>query len=390
MKSEEEGMSMRQLFNRQRVSLATALVLLLGVVAPGLVPAFVSAAAITERSIALSNSSISATNVTYEVNFTSVSGAGAFVVDFCSNTPVIGQECTAPTGFDATAAASTTSGFTDVSDIAANTVVVVGTIAATTPISVEITGITNPSTVGPMYARILTYASDTHADGYVDDNPDNVGAPIDDGSVAISITNTIGVSGAVLESMLFCISGSAIDADCTNTTSPVLTLGETVGATQALVPTAVSTGNVYTQISTNAVGGAIIRLKSTAADCGGLLRAGAPTACDIAPALNTGITAGQAKFGVLTATATNTPATDAAGVLQPVTGSGYNDTTYALNYDENDTTGVTSIYGDPFLDTDDAPANNKNMELTFGASVSNQTPAGLYSTNLSMIATGKF
>jgi hypothetical protein len=30
------------------------------------------------------------------------------------------------------------------------------------------------------------------------------------------------------------------------------------------------------------------------------------------------------------------------------------------------------------------------MALTFGASVSNDTPAGLYATDLSLIATGKF
>lgn len=389
MKSEEEGMNIFKFVNRQTTSLVAAIVLLLGIVAPGLVPAFVSAAAVTQRSIQLTNPSISATNVTYEVNFTSVGGAGAFVIDFCSNSPVIGQACTPPLGFNAESAASTTSGFTDVEGDT-STVVVTGTIAATTAISVELTGITNPSTAGPLYARILTYTDDEDANGYVDTNPGAEGAPIDTGSVAISITNTIGVSGAVLESMLFCISGSAIEEDCTATTSPVLELGETVGATKALISTALSTGNVFTQISTNAVGGAVVRLKSNAAGCGGLLRAGAPAACDIAPALDDGITAGQAKFGVLTAAATDTPDTDASGALQPVTGSGYNNSTYALNYDDEDETGVTSIYGDPFLDTNNAPANNKNMQLTFGASVSNQTPAGLYSANLSMIATGKF
>jgi hypothetical protein len=383
-------MNLIKFVNRQTASLMAAIVMLLGVVSPALVPAFVSAAAVTQRSIQLSNSSVSATGVTYQVNFKSVAGAGAFVVDFCSNSPVIGQTCTAPAGMTVAAAASTTSGFTTVDDLAANTVRVTGTIAATTDISVELTGITNPSAAGPVYARILTYANATNADGYTAVNPAVVGPVVDSGSVAISITDTIGVSGAVLESMLFCISGSVIGEDCTGTSSPVLALGETVGATKALVPTAVSTGSVYAQISTNAVGGAVIRLKSNAIGCGGLLRAGATGACDILPALNAGIIPGEAKFGVLTNDAAATPDTDASGVLQPVSGSGYNNDTYALNYDEEEETGVTSLYGDPFLDTDDGPVNNQNMQLTFGASVSNQTPAGQYSANLSMIATGKF
>jgi hypothetical protein len=73
-----------------------------------------------------------------------------------------------------------------------------------------------------------------------------------------------------------------------------------------------------------------------------------------------------------------------------VSGSGYNATTYAFNYVGTNLSGVTSTLGDPFLDTAGAPVNNQNMQLTFGATVTNATPAGNYSTSLSMIATGKF
>lgn len=56
----------------------------------------------------------------------------------------------------------------------------------------------------------------------------------------------------------------------------------------------------------------------------------------------------------------------------------------------NPASGVTSTYGDQFLTTSGAPALNKNMTLTFGASAANNTPAGSYSADLSLIATGKF
>lgn len=374
-------------FNRQAGYIVAAAALLFAT----FVPSLVFAAQVTERSIELSSSSKSALNVTYGVKFTSVDAAGAFVIDFCSNSPVIGEPCTAPTNFDVTDAASTTSGFTGVADLDANTVRVTGTIGTNDPVEVDITGIDNPSVAGPLYARIVTYASEAHANGYTSEDLDVVGAPIDDGGLAISITDTVGVSGAVLESMIFCIAGQTISANCdlTGNTAPTVKLGETVGDGVALVSSALSTGSVYTQISTNAASGAVVRLKSNATNCGGLLRAGAPTACDIAPALTTGVAAGEAKFGVR-AIATADTGSNPSGTFQAVAASGYNDTTYALNYVAGNATGVTSTYGDPFLDTNDAPLNNKNMQLTFGASVTNTTPAGLYSADLSLVATGKF
>ena len=355
-------------------------------------PAMVSAAQVTVRSVELSNSSVSSTNVSYGVNFTTVASAGAFVVDFCSNTPLIGQACTAPTGFTAAGATTATPSFS-IDSATATRVVVDGTLAATTEISVVIGGITNPSTAGPLYARIVTFDNATNAAA---STPQVLGSgAVDEGGVAISITDTIGVSGTVLETLTFCVAGAEIDADCQNITEdPVLELGETVGDVVALTPNVVSEGSIYTQVSTNAAGGVVVRLKSNADDCGGLLRAGAaPGTCDIAPALNTDITGGadEAKFGVKTATATaTTGVSNASGTLVPVTGSFYNNTTYALNYVDGDATGITSTFGDPFLDTDDAPANNQNMELTFGATVNNNTPAGTYSADLSLIAVGKF
>ena len=352
-------------------------------------PAIVSAAQVTERSIELSNSSVSSTGVTYGLSFTSVGSAGAFVVDFCANTPLIGQECTAPAGFTSAAAATSTPNFS-INSATANRVVVEGAIAAETAVEVTLTGITNPSASGPLYARIVTYDTAVNAAA---STPQNLGTGAeDDGSVAISITDTIGVSGTVLETLTFCTSKTLVPDNCQTVTPPLIKLGEQVGDTFALSPGVVSDDNMFVQISTNASSGAVVRLKSNAVDCGGLLRAGAPTACDILPALNADIDpqANEAKFGVKTATATDTPSANANGALAPVSGSFYNPTTYALNYIEGNATGITSTFGDPFLDTANAPASGKNMEITFGATVSNNTPAGSYSTDLSMIAVGKF
>ena len=120
------------------------------------------------------------------------------------------------------------------------------------------------------------------------------------------------------------------------------------------------------------------------------MRAGDGEACDIAPALDQGIEAGQARFGVKIAAAADT-GVNPNGVLQAAADSFYVTTSrFSLNYVTGNGSGVTSVFGDPFLDTDGAPANGKNVALTFGASVANNTPAGLYSADLSLIAVGKF
>jgi len=342
-----------------------------------ILPSIVSAAQLTERSIELSSASASAPNVTYTVNFTATQSAGAVLIDFCSNSPLIGQACDSVPGFDLAGSETHTAVVTQAITAGATTV--------------TLNGVTNPSTVGPLYARIITYTDAAAAAGY---DPTEVSSQDadrkDEGGAAISITNTIGVSGAVLESMSFCVSGAAIADGCTGSiTPPTLKLGQQVGSAFALVPGVVSEGSIYTQISTNALSGAVVSLKSAAAGCGGLVRVGAAN-CDIAPALSSGIATNSptAKFGVKTTDATN--GTNGSGTYRPFGGSIYGTTAFALGFDEDEETGVTSPFGDKFLDTNGAPANNKNMQLTFGATVTNQTPAGLYSADLSLIATGKF
>jgi len=372
--------------SRQLGLFAAAGALLLALI----LPSIVSAAQLTERSIALSSSSVSATNVSYTVNFKPAGDAEAFVVDFCANTPLIGETCATPTGFSASAAAGTGVVAKDV-----NTLVITKSLVNGTPATQIITGINNPTLVGTMYARIVTYDTALNANDYLSEQAASEDTDrVDEGGAAISITNSIGVSGAVLESLTFCVSGqNNIGAGCVATsgslTAPTLKLGEAVGDQFALTPGTVSSGSIYTQLSTNASSGAVVSLKSSTIGCGGLLRFGADpaTQCDIKPAVTGDVTTASAKFGVKTSDATGVGA-GANGTLVP--SAGYSNATYALNWLIGDATGVTSTYGDPFLNTASKPANNQNMTLTFGASVTNDTPAGLYSADLSLIATGKF
>lgn len=360
-----------------------------------LAPALVSADTVTGRSIEMSSSSPSASAI-YNVKFTAKAEAGAFVVDFCKNSPLIGQSCTA-TGINATGADTTTSGFDATGS--SDSVVVVGAITASQDVSVELTGIVNPVATGQFYARIVTYDTEAHALTHTPDALET--GQVDEGSVALAITDTVGVSGSVLETLKFCVSKEVIAADCASTVTPVLVLGEetAVGSgVTALAQGKINEGVLYTQITTNAVNGAVVYLKNSTTDCGGLLRAGVAGAagCNIAPALNPGDGGGlsgldgTAKFGVKTADAAPATGVTANGLFQPVSTSWYNKDTYAMNFVSGNATGVTGAFGDPFLDTNNLPINNMGMALTFGATVGNNTPAGTYSADIGLIATGKF
>lgn len=379
---------------KRAIPLISAVGLLLATLAPGLLTATVSAGTVTSRSIQMSSATTSATAVVYTLNFTPVTtGAGAVILDFCSNSPIYGNSCTAPTGFSATGV-TTTTGSTTVSTLAANTIKIVPTSSYTTSaVSVNLTGITNPSTAGQFYARIVTFDTSAHAGSYTATGA-NTGKS-DDGGVALSAVQNIAVTASVQESLAFCVSGSdtsvAGQANCGGTmTAPQLKLGTAIGTTNVIDSSAVYTGTAYTQISTNAASGATVYMKSDATSCGGMLRTGAPGACNIGPA-TADITAGQALFGVKTglATATSTSGAAAPSGTYQATNS-YSNTSYLMNYTAGNSAGVTGPYGDAILNTATGPVNNKNMPLIFGVSASPSTPAGNYYANISLIATATF
>src|SRR6478735_8199180 len=109
--------SLGVLVDRKARYIAAAVAILLAMI----LPALVSAAQITSRSVVLSSSSANADDVTYQVKFTPPAAGSAFVVDFCQESPLVGSACTTPAGFTAASADSATTNFTDVSALDANT-----------------------------------------------------------------------------------------------------------------------------------------------------------------------------------------------------------------------------------------------------------------------------
>lgn len=349
-----------------------------------LVPAnMASAAQVTSRSVELSSSAASAT-ANYLVSFTAPTAVQSIVMDFCSDSPIIGATCTAPTGMSLTSATLTvgtnTTGWVKNSSTANNFQLKNTTTPTTAGASLNftITGATNPSTVGSFYARVYTYVSSTP--GYT--NATTLGTYADYGGFAMSTANTISISATVMETLTFCVSGAAPGTGCTSTTTPAVTLGH--GSPAVIDSTQVdnnsSTTPTYTQISTNAQSGAIVRLKNSNT-CGGLSSDGGTT-CAIPAAGATPITLTNTNggFGLYV-----NAGSGGTGTVTP--NANYNDGTsthYAMN-----TTNVTSAYGDA-IESSSAPVSSVNNQLTFAAISKATTPAGVYTATMTLIATGTF
>jgi hypothetical protein len=411
-------MKSSRLLDRRFGYTLASLGMLLGVVAPAAIPAFASADVLSSRSISMTSATAGATGVDYDIKFTapgSIAANGGIAIDFCTNSPLVGSACTHPT--------MTTNGATVSSVKFGGTSKSTGTLTATTNGSVSwattdaytggttfelvLSGVTNPAPAGTFYSRITTYANATDLGGYATGATPTVGSYADSGAVAMSATENVGVTAYVLESMTFCVSkgdvgdtsnASAVSttaapaANCGSVVAPSMTIGQASGAVTALSSSAISTGSVYAQLSTNANGGAIVNLKSDATSCGGLYLNGVADAahCNIAPQTTaaSSFTAGTPKFGIKVGSSTTASGGTANGTLAAA--GSYDSSNFYIDAASDNSTGVTSTYGSPLLTTGGTQSSDLNIPITFGASISPSTPAGKYGANLSMIATGTF
>jgi hypothetical protein len=302
----------------------------------------------------------------------------------------------------------------------------------------ELSNITNPSSittgsgttpVGTFYARIYTYQGNSYG-AYA--SPTNVansqspatGGVVDYGGIALSTANTITITARVQETLTFCVTKAdpttwTTSHDCSDpvvgnaTNYPALTLGHNSGTgALTLDPTVVDTAIIWTQLSTNANSGAVVNLRNSNNTCGGL-SADNNTTCAI-PAVPDGngatpgyqagpITAGTARFGVFADNSVND--LNPAGTLTPTPAYHDNahqtfptDVYYGMDTTTADGAGlipkttagsVKSTFGSTVASTS-APLSHIDMRYIFAAAASLTTPAGIYTANLSMVATGTF
>jgi hypothetical protein len=364
-------------------NLVAAILVTLGALVPALTP-FVSAAGqVQTRSIEMSDSTPSQTGVKYKVASTpATTSEDSLVIDFCDNSSIIGGSCTAPAGLDVSTATFTAgTGMTGWA-LGTNTASRVKltnstgtTLTASSAVDFELNGVTNPSATATFWARIYTFSGTTYGTYSAAATPGNY---VDYGGFALSTVSLINITATVMETLTFCVNKTAPGNACTTLTTPVnLTLGH--GTPQILDSTVADTDTAHMQVSTNALSGAAIRM-FTHNTCTGLSRDNGST-CPIPGSGGTPdpfTTINTAEFGLNVGTGSG-----GVGTITPT--APYST---AANYAMQ--AAVASTYGDKIADTAGTAAANVDSTLTFAAQANVTTPAGVYTANESLIATGTF
>lgn len=387
----------------------------------------------------------SGTAVTYRVSFTTSTTVGSMVIDFCRglDSPIVNDNCTAPTNMaynsgGASAVAPVTGNignwtpdFTVAGQLklAGN-----GTNDATPGAQVfDITFMRNPSTLGTFYARMYTYTG-TNYNGNSYSSVTSVGNFADYGGIALSTTQTITITARVQESLTFCVSNSdpttwttTNECDDPAVTTPAVVLGHGSAGEEVLDATQVDVANIFTQMTTNATNGAVINMRNSTTACAGVtaggLSADGGTTCAIPPVnggsnagaslLDTGLATNQAAFGLFVSNSINGP----SGIGSITANTKYHDSAHALA-DQNaaealgdpdtwygmDSTSATAASGGSYASYNGsvvglfgstvaactAPVYRANNLYQFAATAGPSTPAGIYTMNASLIATGTF
>jgi hypothetical protein len=179
-------------------------------------------AELPNRSVQLSSSRAGAT-ATYQLGF-DIPGAetlGSIQLQICANTPLIGDPCPPPAGFDiSTATLSAQSGETGFSILPAgtnaNTLVLsrAPAPASAGTVSYTLDGVINPSGTGSFYGRLQTFASNDAS------GPEN-----DQGGVALSISSAVNISATVPPFLLLCVGVIIPSFDCSTASGDYINFG---------------------------------------------------------------------------------------------------------------------------------------------------------------------
>ena len=369
-------------------------------------PATVGAAGqISSRSITLSSSAIS-TATNYKIKFTPVTTAQELIIDFCSNSPLVGDSCsfsssTVPTVGSLTSDVGTPSSVGSGSPV--HTIKVTGlTMTGGSPFTINISaGITNPSTPVTFYARILTYTTGNAANyapaNTTGNTPTTGSGNVDTGGIALSTASNIQINAKVFETMVFCV------FDTTCGTAPVLTLGDPTTGALSSSSAYINTTAQYT-LATNAGSGVAVTMTGqTLCRVTPLNFSNCPTGASASTITAIGNTAtavngghfGTEQFGTCagingsSALTAVSPYNDSGCPTTATTNGAYSGAvTFGFN-DSSSAGGTNNAAGSTILSSTGAvPSVTSNF--AFVANISATTEAGLYQSNLNLVATGTF
>jgi len=150
-------------------------------------------------------------------------------------------------------------------------------VAGTTGQSVtfDITNVTNPTSNGTFYGRIITYTDSIVAAAYAPGIP---GTLQDDGGIALSVANELTITARVQETLEFCVgtNDAGTNSNCTDISGTAIDLGVVDSAS----PTTSVSNAGLAMITTNAANGAAIYYKTEQDTASGKLKQAGETCID--------------------------------------------------------------------------------------------------------------
>ncbi len=335
--------------------------ILIVVLSFNLVPQFVWAGEITDRSLTVSSSAAGASGVNYSFNFSVPSSTviESFSAQICTTAY---DTCTTPAGFDVGSASllSQPTGFGDSSGWSADTsetgeLRMQNSTNSTSPDSaqaVTFENVNNPSdTNTTYYIRLTTYANADYT------------SEIDTGVVATSTAEQVELTGTVPPILTFCV-GTDISSDCASATGNSIDFG-TFSATSAASATSQMRAN------TNGGGGYAITVKGTTMTSG----------TNSIPALGaqTASSPGTSQFGM------NLRNNTTPDVGTDPTGSGIG--TYTANYGNQNE--FRFVSGDAVAQAAEE-TNSNTFTVSYIVNIEPKQAAGVYSTTMTYICTATF
>lgn len=293
--------------------------------------------------------------------------------------------CTAPTGLSlasATYGSETGSSLTftgiRAASTTANNIVITRSAAAITANAAVVTvfnNVVNPSTVGPFYVRITSYAT-----------TDASGSATDAGNVAAATANAIQLSGVMPETLLFC-TGMTVNVTCSTVTTGTISFGAEFSSST----TAYATSQMAA--STNAGSGYAITV------AGNTLKSGSATIPAIGATAKLPST-GTSEFGMnLAADSAATPVgagSPASAAITPASNGTTLKGAASAGYSTGGAVGAAQykfVTGDTVADSSNGglgATNGQVYTVTYMVDVAGLQTAGTYTTTLTYVCTPTF
>lgn len=316
------------------------------------------AAVLTNRSVKVSNSNVSAvTDHSFTFNVISTEAVGSILFEYCLS-PLASRPCDAPEGLSVSDASlevqSGITGFSIHSSTNTNRIVLTRAPEIVTPGTAHFlfSNVTNHNFAGTVFVRISLLAAD-----------DGNGTAIDSGTVAFSTARALTTTAYVPPILIFC-AGITVSIDCSSTQGSFLDLGEFDHREPA-------SGTSQYSGATNDSGGYRVAMYGTTLTSGNNTIPALVTATESRP--------GDGQFGINLQDNSNPDVginIIGPGLAVPTSGYGSKD---MFKFVSGDTISQAL-----------AGSNYDRFTVSYMVNISDDQPAGVYAATLTYIATATF